>query len=100
MIYNVQFKPKSIKYAQTIAKKDLVGILEKIEFMKKDLRGNVNLMNNEFIKIKNELEDYEDLKLLRQAKRKEADLPTISMDEAKARLLTKRVVKRLKRVLR
>ena len=55
---------------------------------------------SEFIKIKNELEDYEDLKLLRQAKRKEADLPTISMDEAKARLLTKRVVKRLKRVLR
>ena len=97
MIYNVQFKPKSIKDAQTIAKKDLVGIFEKIEFMKKDLRGNVNLMNNEFIKIKNELEDYEDLKLLRQAKRKEADSPTLSMDEAKARLLTKRVVKQLKK---
>jgi len=52
---------------------------------------------SEFIKIKNELEDYEDLKLLRQAKRKEADSPTLSMDEAKARLLTKRVVKQLKK---
>lgn len=52
---------------------------------------------SEFIKIKNELEDYEDLKLLRQAKRKEADSPTLSMDEAKARLLTKRVVKKLKK---
>lgn len=97
MIYNVQFKPKSIKDAQTIPKKDLKGIFEKIEFMKTDLRGNVNLMNSEFIKIKNELEDYEDLKLLRQAKRKEADSPTLSMDEAKAHLLTKRVVKQLKK---
>jgi len=52
---------------------------------------------SEFIKIKNELEDYEDLKLLRQAKRKEADSPTLSMDEAKARLLTKRVVKQVKK---
>ena len=52
---------------------------------------------SEFIKIKNELEDYEDLKLLRQAKRKEADSPTLSMDEAKARLLTKRVIKQLKK---
>ena len=52
---------------------------------------------SEFIKIKNELEDYEDLKILRQAKRKEADSPTLSMDEAKTRLLTKRVVKQLKK---
>ena len=29
--------------------------------------------------------------------RKEADSPTLSMDEAKARLLTKRVVKQLKK---
>ena len=45
---------------------------------------------NEFVKMRNELEDYEDLKLLRQAKRKEANSPTISIDEAKDRLLTKR----------
>ena len=45
---------------------------------------------NEFVKMRNELEDYEDLKLLRQAKRKEANSPTISMDEAKDHLLTKR----------
>jgi len=43
---------------------------------------------SEFIKMKNELEDYEDLKLLRQAKRKEAKSPTTSMDMAKDILLT------------
>ena len=46
MIYNVQFKPKSIKDAQTIPKKDLKGIFEKIEFMKTDLRGNVKRLTN------------------------------------------------------
>ena len=51
---------------------------------------------NEFVKMKNELEDYEDLKLLRQAKRKEANAPTISMHEAKDRLLTKRSSMRAK----
>lgn len=51
---------------------------------------------NEFVKMKNELEDYEDLKLLRQAKLKEANAPTVSMDEAKDRLLTKRSSMRAK----
>ena len=46
MIYNVQFKPKSIKDAQTIPKKDLKGIFEKVEFMKTDLRGNVKRLTN------------------------------------------------------
>ena len=46
MIYNVQFKPKSIKDAQTIPKKDLKGIFEKIEFMKTDLRDNVKRLTN------------------------------------------------------
>lgn len=39
---------------------------------------------NEFLKIQKELEDYEDLKLLRQAKLEEADSPSISLCEAKA----------------
>ena len=38
---------------------------------------------DEFLKIREELEDYEDLKLLRQAKSEEADSPTISIREAK-----------------
>jgi len=42
---------------------------------------------DEFIKIKKELEDYEDLKLLREAKRKEANAPTLSLDKAKNILL-------------
>jgi len=37
----------------------------------------------DFLKIKEELEDYEDLKLLRQAKIEEANSPTVSFDEAK-----------------
>jgi hypothetical protein len=42
---------------------------------------------SEFVKMRTELEDYEDLKLLRQAKRKEAKSPTKSMDKAKDILL-------------
>jgi len=43
---------------------------------------------NEFVKMKNELEDYEDLKLLRQAKLKESKSPTTLLDKAKDVLLT------------
>jgi len=39
---------------------------------------------DEFLKIREELDDYEDLKLLRQAKSEEADSPTISIREATA----------------
>lgn len=39
---------------------------------------------NEFLKIREELEDYEDLKLLRQAKSEEASSPSISLREAKS----------------
>ena len=39
---------------------------------------------NEFLELREELEDYEDLKLLRQAKSEEADSPSISLREAKA----------------
>jgi hypothetical protein len=38
---------------------------------------------NEFLKIQEALSDYEDLKLLRKAKLKEADDPAISLEEAK-----------------
>jgi len=37
----------------------------------------------EFLKIQEELSDYEDLKELRQAKKAEKDAPTISLEEAK-----------------
>jgi hypothetical protein len=51
---------------------------------------------NEFVKIKNDLDDYEDLKLLRQAKRKEAKSPPTSMAKAKEILLAKRTSGRKK----
>lgn len=44
----------------------------------------------EFVEIKNELDDYEDLKLLRQAKSKEKKSPTTSLEKAKEILLAKR----------
>ena len=46
----------------------------------------VVLTYEEFIKIQEELEDYEDLKELRKAKREEADVPTVDLKEAKKEL--------------
>jgi len=40
----------------------------------------------EFIQIQGELEDYEGLKALRDAKTKEADFPTTSLDDTKKEL--------------
>jgi mRNA interferase RelE/StbE len=46
MIYTVHFKPKAIKDGRTIPKKDLESIFDKIEYMKKDLRGDVKRLTN------------------------------------------------------
>jgi PHD/YefM family antitoxin component YafN of YafNO toxin-antitoxin module len=40
----------------------------------------------EFIELQEQLADYEDLRELRKAKAKEADAPTVSLEEAKKRL--------------
>ncbi len=40
----------------------------------------------EFIELREELADYEDLRELRKAKAKEGDAPTISFEEAKKQL--------------
>jgi PHD/YefM family antitoxin component YafN of YafNO toxin-antitoxin module len=40
----------------------------------------------EFVKIREELEDYESLKALREAKAKEADADTTSFDQVKKKL--------------
>ncbi len=37
----------------------------------------------EFLKIQEELENYEDLRILREAKETEGDAPTINLKEAK-----------------
>jgi predicted AAA+ superfamily ATPase len=41
---------------------------------------------DEFVKIQEELEDYEDLKLLREAKVREGDAPTMTLDEVREEL--------------
>jgi PHD/YefM family antitoxin component YafN of YafNO toxin-antitoxin module len=46
----------------------------------------VVLPYEEFLKIREELDDYEDLRILRKAKQKEGAAPTITIKEAKKRL--------------
>jgi len=58
------------KFNATVLKKD-----NKKEF--------VVLPYEDFLKIQEELENYEDLKTLREAKKLEAELPTISLLEVK-----------------
>ena len=46
----------------------------------------VILPYEEFLKIQEELDNYEDLRILREAKDKEVDAPTISLKDAKKKL--------------
>ncbi len=46
----------------------------------------VVLTYEEFLKIQEELENYEDLKELRKAKEEEAEAPAITLEEAKKEL--------------
>jgi len=46
----------------------------------------VILPYEEFLKIQEELECYNDLRVLREAKKEEGDLPTISLKDAKNKL--------------
>ena len=46
----------------------------------------VILSYEEFLKIQEELDNYEDLRILREAKDKEVDAPTISLKDAKKKL--------------
>ena len=46
----------------------------------------VILAYEDFVKIQNELEDYEDLRVLREAKLKDAETPTIGFKDAKKEL--------------
>jgi len=59
-------------------------ILIKPQILEKDGKKEfVVLTYEEFIKLQEELEDYEDLKELREAKQKEADVPTVDLKVAK-----------------
>ncbi len=46
----------------------------------------VVLPYNEFLRVREELESYEDLRLLREAKEAERDAPTLSLSEVKVKL--------------
>ena len=46
----------------------------------------VVLPYEEYLKIQEELQDYEDLRCLREAKQAEKDAPTIGMDELKEKI--------------
>jgi mRNA-degrading endonuclease RelE of RelBE toxin-antitoxin system len=62
--YNIEFKPGSLKDCKKIPKADLKRIFYDQE----------------------ELDDYEDLHILRKAKQKEGASPTITLKAAKKRL--------------
>jgi hypothetical protein len=46
----------------------------------------VILPYEDFLKIREELDNYDDLRILREAKEKEGDVPTISLKDAKNEL--------------
>ena len=56
-------------------------------FLEKDgKKAFAVLPYEEFTRIQEALEDFEDLKTLRQAKMEQADEPTVSLEQAKATL--------------
>lgn len=62
-------------------------IILKPKILEKDGKKEfVILTYEEFVKIQEELQDYEDLKELRKAKQEEANAPTIDLKEAKKEL--------------
>jgi PHD/YefM family antitoxin component YafN of YafNO toxin-antitoxin module len=61
----------------------------------------VVLPYEEFLKVQEELEDYDDLRFLREAKEMEKDAPTVGMAELKKKIRrrTSRSTRRAKKVL-
>lgn len=53
---------------------------------KKGRKEFVILPYEDFLKIQEELDNYEDLRILREAKEKEGDAPPVTLKEAKKRL--------------
>jgi len=76
MKYQVKFKPKALKDCKMVSLH--LKILEKNG--KKEFAV---IPYEEFIKIQDELDDYESLKALREAKVKEGNAETTSFDDAK-----------------
>ncbi len=60
---------------------------KKPKIIEKDGEKQVVLPYDEFVAIKEELEDYQDLKALRKAKASSRDEPTVPLSEARDELL-------------
>ena len=60
---------------------------KKPKIIEKDGEKQVVLPYDEFVAIKEELEDYQDLKALRKAKESSRDEPTVPFSEARDELL-------------
>lgn len=57
------------------------------QIIKKDGKGEYAVLPyEEFLRVQEELQDYEDLRCLRQAKEAEQDAPTIGIQELKNRI--------------
>jgi hypothetical protein len=57
------------------------------QIIKKDGKKEyVVLPYEEYVRVREELQDYEDLRCLREAKEAEKDAPTIGMDELKEKI--------------
>lgn len=58
-----------------------------VQIIKKDGKKEYAVLPyDEYLKIQEELQDYEDLRSLREAKEAEKDAPTIGMDELKEKI--------------
>lgn len=63
-------------------------VLENAQIIKKEGKKEfVVIPYDEFMKIQEELNSYEDLRFLRKAKKTEKDAPSISMNELKKQLM-------------
>lgn len=71
--YKIEFKPGSLKDCKKIPRTDLKRIFYHIEEMSVDLKQE-------------ELDDYEDLRMLRKAKQNEGTSSAITLKAAKKRL--------------
>ena len=60
----------------------------KAQIIKKDGKKEYAVVPyEEFLKVKEELQDYDDLRCLREAKESEKDAPTIGIDELKKKTI-------------
>jgi PHD/YefM family antitoxin component YafN of YafNO toxin-antitoxin module len=78
MKYEIRFKPRALKDSMVTLHPNILEQEGKKRF--------VVLPYSEFIALQEELQDYYDLKELREAKKEEGDAPTLSFEEAKKEL--------------